>query len=237
MKLLESNRDDAARTGATAAAAHDRLISDVDATPVFVTARPRLFTIAFHILKDLGEAEDVVQEVWLRWKRADRSIVISPPAFLATTTERLAINVAKSARRRRETYAGPGLLDRADRTVSPETAAERHDAVDLAIAVLLEKLTPAELATYILRKAFDYPYSRIAEILHLSPDHARQLVRRAQEHIATGRRRPVDTAARQRLVRTFLAAAQTGNFVELEGLLAAGIVRKGVSDRESILVG
>lgn len=231
--LWESNRADAARTGPTAAAARDRLISEWDATSVFVAARPRLHTIAFRILEDQGDADDVVQEVWLRWKRADRSIVISPPAFLATTAARLAINVATSARRRRETSAAAEILERADRAVSPEIAAERHDAIDRAIGVLLAKLTPVELAAYILRKAFDYPYSRIAGILHLRADHARQLVRRAQEHIITGRRRPVNTAALQRLVRTFLAAAQTGNFVELEGLLAADIVRKGLeSQRE-----
>lgn len=226
MHLLESYRDDEARIGPTAAVADTWLISELDeAASVFVTARPRLFGIAFRILEDPGEAEDVVQEVWLRWKRADRSVVISPPAFLATTTARLAINVTQSARRRRETSAGPGLPEPVDRSVSPETAAERHDAVDAAIGLLLEKLTPAERASYLLRKAFDYPYSQISEILNLNAGHVRQLVRRAHEHIATGRRRPVNSVAHRRLVRTFLAAAQTGNLVELEELLATDVVR------------
>ncbi|MGI5290059.1 sigma factor [Nonomuraea polychroma] len=193
------------------------------AASVFVNAQPRLFAIALRVLEDVGEAEDVVQEAWLRWERTDRSVVISPPAFLALTTTRLAINVAQSARRRRETSAGPWLPDMADHSVSPETAAERHVAVDVAIRLMLEKLTPAERATYLLRKAFDYPYRRISEILHLGADHTRQLVRRAHEHLAAERRQPVNTTAHRRLVRTFLAAAETGDLAELEELLAADV--------------
>ncbi|WP_443185739.1 sigma-70 family RNA polymerase sigma factor [Nonomuraea sp. 3N208] len=226
MNLLEAHRDDAGQTSPTVSAADDRLISELDvAASVFATARPRLFAIALRVLEDVGEAEDVVQEAWLRWERADRSVVISPPAFLAMTTTRLAINVTQSARRRRETSAGPSFPETVDRSVSPETAAERHEAVDVAVRLLLEKLTPAERAAYLLRKAFDYPYRRISEILHLGADHTRQLVRRAHEHLATERRHPVNTTAHQRLVQTFLAAAQTGNLAELEALLAADVAR------------
>ncbi|MFB9207114.1 sigma factor-like helix-turn-helix DNA-binding protein [Nonomuraea spiralis] len=171
----------------------------------------------------MGEAEDVVQEAWLRWERADRSAVLSPPAFLALTTTRLAVNVTKSARRRRETSSGPWLPESVDHGVSPETAAERHEAADLAIRLLLEKLTPAERATYLLRKAFDYPYRRISEVLHLSADHARQLVLRAHVHLDAERRRPVNVAAHRCLVRTFIAAAQSGDLAELEELLAADV--------------
>lgn len=197
-----------------------------DDVSVFAAVRPRLFGIALRVLDDVGEAEDVVQEAWLRWERADRSDVVSPPAFLALTTTRLAINVTQSARRRRETYAGPWLPETADQDPTPETAAERHDAVDGAIRLLLERLTPAERAAYLLRKAFDYPYRRISEILHLGADHARQLVRRAHEHIAGGRRRPVNSAAHRLLVRTFLAAARTGDLEELENVLAADVARR-----------
>ncbi|NUP67226.1 MAG: RNA polymerase subunit sigma-24 [Nonomuraea sp.] len=208
MNVLESCRDDAS---------------------VFAAARPRLFGIALRVLDDVGEAEDVVQETWLRWERADRSDVVSPPAFLALTTTRLAINVTQSARRRRETSAGPWLPETVDRGVSPETSAERQEAVDGAIRLLLERLTPAERAAYLLRKAFDYPYRRISEILQLGADHARQLVRRAHEHLAAGRRRPVSSVAHRRLVRTFLAAARTGDLAELEDVLAADVVRHRVS--------
>ena len=190
---------------------------------VFVSTAPRLFAIGLRVLHDVGEAEDVVQETWLRWARTDRSVVVSPPAFLALTTTRLAINVVQSARRRHETAAGPWLPDTTDRSVSPETAAERREAVGTAIRLLLERVTPAERAAYLLRIGFDYPYRRISELLHLGEDHARQLVRRARDHLATGRRHPVSAAAHRRLVRTFLAAARTGDLAELEDLLAADV--------------
>lgn len=192
---------------------------------VFVTTRPRLFAIAYRHLQDVGEAEDVVQEAWLRWERADRSVVVHPPAFLATTTVRLAINVTQSARRRRETSVGAWIPETVDEGAGPETLAERHEAVDVAIRVLLERLTPGERAAYLLRMAFDYPYGRISEVLHLKVDHVRQLVRRARQRIGTGRSLPVNTGAHRRLVRTFLAAAQTGDLTELEDLLASDVAR------------
>ncbi|MBP2707878.1 sigma-70 family RNA polymerase sigma factor [Microbispora sp. RL4-1S] len=220
MNLLEPYRDPAER-------ADRRSIGNRDeATSAFVSAAPRLFAIAQRVLRDTGEAEDVVQETWLRWARADRSVVVNPPAFLALTATRLAINVAQSARSRHETIAGPRLPDQEDRSVTPETAAERHEEVGTAIRLLLERLTPAERAVYLLRTAFDYPYRRISEILHLGEDHARQLVRRARVGLAAERRRPVSATVHRRLVQTFLAAAQTGDLAELEDLLAAGADRR-----------
>ncbi|MDP4509275.1 sigma-70 family RNA polymerase sigma factor [Nonomuraea turcica] len=219
MNVLESYRDHVEQTD-------DRSIRRGDgATSVFVSAAPRLFAIGLRVLQDVGEAEDVVQETWLRWARADRSVVVSPPAFLALTTTRLAINVAQSARWRRETSAGPWLPETTDRDVSPETAAERREAVDTVIRLLLERLTPAERAVYLLRVAFEYPYRRISEILDLGEDHARQLVRRARDHLANERRHQVSTAAHRRLVRAFLAAAQNGDLADLEDLLAADAAR------------
>src|SRR4051794_11900148 len=149
MTLLESHANDAARTGPTASAAADRSVSGLPAAAsVFVTARPQLFGIALRVLGDVGEAEDVVQEAWLRWERADRSAVISPRAFLAMTTLRLAINVAQSARRRRETSAA-WLPETVDRSVGLQAEVERHEEVDGAIRLLLTKLTPAERAAYL----------------------------------------------------------------------------------------
>jgi RNA polymerase sigma-70 factor (ECF subfamily) len=224
--LLDPRSDDAARTSSLASATDNRLISESDAADsVFLTVRPRLFTIALRVLGDVGEAEDVVQEVWLRWKGADHSVVVNPAAFLAMTTTRLAINVVRSARKRRETSAGPWLPETVDHSTDPRTAAERYEAVDGAVRLLMEKLRAPERAAYLLRKAFDYPYSRISEILHLSEDHARQLVRRGHGRLAGERRQPVDAAAHRRLVRTFLAAAQTGDIAELEDLLAADVGR------------
>ncbi|MEV0619312.1 sigma-70 family RNA polymerase sigma factor [Nonomuraea sp. NPDC050404] len=215
--LLEPHRESAQRTDDRPTGRGDGAVS------AFVSATPRLFAIGLRMLHDAGEAEDVVQETWLRWARADRSVVASPPAFLALTTTRLAINVAQSARRRHETAAGPWLPDLTDRSVSPETAAERREAIGVAMRLLLARLTPAERAVYLLRLAFDYPYRRISELLHLGEDHARQLVRRARDHLATGRSRPVSGLAHRRLVRTFLAAAETGDLAQLEELLAAGV--------------
>ena len=205
------------------APAHDRSVHE------FVTVRPRLFGIALGVLGDVGEAEDVVQEAWLRWEGADRSVVDSPSAYLAVTTIRLAINVAQSARKRREISAGPWLPDTVDRGIGSQTAIERHEEADVAVRLLLAKLTPAERAAYLLRKAFDYPYRRISEVLDLDAGHTRQLVRRAKVRIAAERCRPVDDAAHRRLVRAFLAAAQTGHLAGLEGLLAADVAHAGVT--------
>ncbi|GAA4906788.1 RNA polymerase sigma-70 factor (ECF subfamily) [Nonomuraea thailandensis] len=219
MNLLESYGDQAGQID-------DRSIAGWDgAAATFVSAAPRLYAIGLRVLQDVGEAEDVVQETWLRWSRANRSIVVSPAAFLALTTTRLAINVTQSARKRRETSAGPWLPETPDQSVGPETAAERHEAIDGAIRLLLERLTPAERAVYLLRIAFDYPYRQIGEVLRLTEDHTRQLLRRARQHLANGRVHPVSAPAHQRLVRTFLAAAQTGGLADLEELLAADVAR------------
>ncbi|WP_053174468.1 sigma-70 family RNA polymerase sigma factor [Nonomuraea sp. SBT364] len=199
---------------------------NVNREAAFITTRPRLFAIAYRYLGDAGEAEDVVQETWLRWERADRSAIVNAPAFLAKTTVRLSLNVVQSARMRRETFPGPWLAERNDDSAGPDSAAEQHEAVDLAVRVLLEKLSPAERAAYLLRKAFDYPYRRISEVLHLDAAYARQLVRRARERIETGRRRPVDITEYQRLVQVFLDATRTGDLAELEVFLAADITMR-----------
>ncbi|MFI6815594.1 sigma-70 family RNA polymerase sigma factor [Nonomuraea sp. NPDC050328] len=199
---------------------------DADAA-VFTSARPRLHAIARQFLGDAAEAEDVVQEAWLRWERTDRSAVHNPPAFLALTTTRLAINVTQSAWKRRESAAGPCLPEPPDPADGLDTVAERHEAIEAAVRLLMERLTPAERGAYLLRKAFDYPYRQIAEVLQLGADHARQLVRRAGERLGGGRRQRVDGVAHRRLVRAFSAAAQDGELAPLEELLAAALpVRK-----------
>src|SRR3954454_5513730 len=110
------------------------------------------------MLGSASEAEDIVQDVWLRWQSADRRAVLDPPAFLATTTTRLAISVAQSARSRHETYVGPWLPEPVDTSADPTLGAERGEALELAVLMLLEKLTPTERAAYILREAFDYSH-------------------------------------------------------------------------------
>jgi RNA polymerase sigma-70 factor (ECF subfamily) len=132
-----------------------------DALSAFAEVRPRLFGIAYRMLGSAAEAEDIVQDVWLRWQSANRSVVENPRAFLTTTTTRLCINVAQSAQARRETYVGTWLPEPVDTSMDPGLGAERDEALKLAVLVLLEKLSPTERAAYILREAFDYSYSQI----------------------------------------------------------------------------
>jgi RNA polymerase sigma-70 factor (ECF subfamily) len=218
-RLLEKERYDRtpAVEGVSVASELDR------AAEVFVGVRPRLIEIAHRIVGNMSETEDVVQEAWFRWQRTDRSVVRNPTAFLATTTTRLALNLAQSARSRHETYAEPWLLEQADRRVGPEAQAERGEAVERAVLLLLQSLTPTERAAYVLREAFGYPYQQIAEILLLNTAHARQLVRRAHKRIASERRRPVNPTVHRRFVLAFRTAARAGNLADLEKLLAADV--------------
>ncbi|SDU68592.1 sigma-70 family RNA polymerase sigma factor [Jiangella alkaliphila] len=198
---------------------------DLDrATSIFMGQRPRLFTIAYRVLGSAPEAEDVVQEAWIRWQRTDRTVVLDHGAFLSTTVVRLAINVRQSARRRHELDVGPELPEppeSPDDRNGPDVQAERREAVELAVQLLMERLTPAERAAYVLREGFAYPYRRISDVLQLRVAHARQLVRRARQRLSSGRTAPVDPAGRRRLVEAFLAAARAGDLTVLEGVLVS----------------
>ena len=189
----------------------------------FQTMRPRLFGIAYRILGSATEAEDVVQDAWIRWHGTDRSEVRDATGFLVTTTTRLAINVTQSARARRETYMGPWILERADTRADPELNAERGEALERAVLVLLEKLSPTERAAYVLREAFDYPYRRISQVLSLSEANARQLVTRARLHLGGERRSPAGAAEQRRLLDALVAAARTGQLATLEQRLVADL--------------
>lgn len=198
--------------------------SDDDSLAVFVNQRRRLFGIAYRILGSAFEAEDVVQETWIRWHLCDRSTVRDPGAFLATTATRLAINVLNSARSRRETYIGPWLPSPVDTSADPTLGAERAEALELATLLLMERLTAPERAAYVLREAFAYPYSRIAEILNASEPSARQLVSRARKHLSAHAAHAANREAQRRLFTAFLAAARGGDAGALERLLAADAV-------------
>jgi RNA polymerase sigma-70 factor (TIGR02957 family) len=195
-----------------------------DSLAEFLKVRPRLFGIAYRMLGSAAEAEDIVQDVWLRWQTTDRSVVLDPPAFLATTATRLAINLAQSARSRHETYVGPWLPEPVDTSTDPQLGAERGEALGFAVLLLLEKLSPTERAAYVLREAFDYPYRQIADILQLEEANTRQLVTRARQHITDGRRAPVSSTEQRRLLEAFIAAAQKADLAVLEGLFAADVV-------------
>jgi RNA polymerase sigma-70 factor (ECF subfamily) len=167
------------------------------------------------MLGSAAEAEDIVQDVWVRWQTTDRSVVRDAPAFLATTTTRLAINVIQSARSRRETYVGPWLPEPVDTSADPGLGAERGEALEFAVLVLLEKLSPAERAAYVLREAFEYRYREIADMLRLEEANTRQLVTRARQHVADGRRAPVCSTEQRRLLSAFVCAAQGGDVAAL----------------------
>jgi RNA polymerase sigma-70 factor (TIGR02957 family) len=190
----------------------------------FLAVRPRLFGIAYRMLGSATEAEDVLQEVWLRWQDYDHGSVESPAAFLATVTTRLSINAATSARARHETYIGPWLPEPVDTSADPALGAERGEALEFAVLLLLEKLSPVERAAYVLREAFDYPYSTISEIVQLKEPAVRQLVSRARKHLVAERRAPVASEQQRELLAAFLTAAQAGDFASLERLFAEDVV-------------
>jgi RNA polymerase sigma factor (sigma-70 family) len=205
----------ATRPGATEAPTGD------DGLSAFLKMRPRLFGIAYRILGSAAEAEDVLQDVWLRWQTADRSVVRDASAFLVTTATRVAINVMRSARLRRETCIGPWLPEPVDANADPTLEAERGQALALGVLLLLEKLTPTERAAYILREAFDYPYREIAKVLRLAEANARQVVTRARQHLENGRTMPASSTERRHLLAAFIAAAGDGELAGLEGTLCA----------------
>ena len=209
-----SNAGDSQHTAPLAACPDDGLSA-------FLRARPRLFGIAYRMLGGAAEAEDIVQDVWVRWQTTDRSPVRNPLAFLVAATTRLAINVLHSARARRETCAGSWLPEPVDTTTDPGVGAERDEALNLAVLLLLEKLSPTERAAYVLREAFNYPHREIAAILRIEDANARQLVTRAREHVSSGRRAPVSPVEHRRLLNAFVTAARTGNLARLESLFAS----------------
>jgi RNA polymerase sigma factor (sigma-70 family) len=194
-----------------------------EALASFLNARARLFGIVYRILGSAADAEDVVQDVWLKWQAHDRGAVRNAPAFLTTMATRLAINVAQSAHAQRETYSGPWLPEPVDTSLDTFLGAERDESLELAVLVLLEKLSPTERAAYVLREAFNYPYSEIADILKLTEANVRQHVSRAGQHLTSERRAPVVKEEQRRLLTAFVAAAQEGNVAVLESLFAPDV--------------
>ncbi len=187
-----------------------------------------MFGIAYRMLGSVAEAEDIVQDAWIRWQGVDRDAVLDPAAFLATMTTRLAITAAQSARVRRETYVGPWLPEPVDTSADPALGAERGEALELAMLQLLERLNPFERAAYVLREAFDYSYAQIADVLQVSEANARQLASRSRKHLGAERRAPIGAGEQRRLMEAFIAAAQTGDLAGLERLFVDDIV--SVSD-------
>ncbi|MFJ8992830.1 RNA polymerase sigma-70 factor [Streptomyces sp. NPDC102279] len=193
----------------------------------FETHRPRLFGLAYRLLGSAADAEDAVQDAYLRFGEADRPGIGRPGAWLAKVVTNLCLNRLTSARARRERYPGPWLPEpvvTGDGALGPLESAEQRDAVSLALLVLLERLTPTERAVYVLREAFAYGHREIAGVLELSEANCRQLYRRAAQRIAAPQARFEAPPERQaELVASFLTAAREGDLAGLERLFAAEV--------------
>ncbi|WP_030383751.1 RNA polymerase sigma-70 factor [Streptomyces sp. NRRL S-241] len=204
------------------------IMSDVDR---FETARPRLEAIAYRLLGSASEAEDAVQETFLRWQAADVGRIEVPEAWLTKVLTNWCLNMLTSARARRETYVGrwlPEPLLAGDPMLGPADTAEQRESVSYAVLVLLERLSPNERAVYVLREAFDYPHREIAEILEITEAASQQIYHRAKKHIADGKARTeIDEATAQRIVEEFLAAATSGRTEPLVRLLTQDAVAVG----------
>ena len=185
----------------------------------FAECRPLLFSIAYRMLGSTADAEDVVQEAYIRWQRAKDIEVRSPKDYLSTTVTRLAVDHLRSARVRREVYVGPWLpeplvgVDAHD----PLAASTLAESLSTAFLVLLERLTPTQRAAFVLREAFAFEYADVARILRTTEANARQLVQRSKQHLAGGRPRfAPDTRQADELTHRFLTACTTG---DVDGLL------------------
>ena len=158
---------------------------------LFTTDRPLLFSIAYRMLGSASDAEDVLQDAWLRYRSVDRSAIRSPKAFATTIVTRLCLDRLKSAQRTREDYVGPWLPEPVltSEVEGPDTMVQRAESITLAFLVLLEKLSPEERAVFLLKDIFEYDHAEIADILGTTVDNSRQLLHRAKERLAQGRPR------------------------------------------------
>lgn len=194
--------------------------------------RPQLFSIAYRMLGTVADAEDVVQEAFLRLERArqEGTVVKSRRAFLITVTTRIAIDQLRSARAQRESYFGPWLPEPLVTSTEPDAAevAELSDSLSLSFLVLLETLTPVERAVFLLREIFDYAYEEVAEIVDKSEANCRQILARARRRLDQGRPRfEVDRERQRELADRALDAFENGEMDQLVGLLAADVAFYG----------
>ncbi len=201
----------------------------MDQTEVFEALRPRLMGVAYRILGSVTDAEDVLQDAWMRWSRTDADSVVNPEAYLVTVVGRRATDHLRRARRRRESYPGPWLPEpvpnEPDPALDPEAAAELADSLSMALLVVLETLSPLERAAFVLREVFDRPYPEVAATLGRSEQAVRQLVHRARGRVEDGHARyRADVATHAHVVSEFLAACQGADLDALMTLLAPDVV-------------
>jgi len=192
----------------------------------FLGLRPALFAVAYRMLGSATEAEDVLQEAYLRWATRGGEPVATPKAYLTTIVTRLCIDQSRSARARRQTYTGPWLPEPVEtQPPDPTAGAELADSLSLAFLVLLEELRPAERAAFLLHDVFDYPYPEIARMIDRSEANCRQLVSRARRSVDARRRHfDADRAQGRELTRRFIVACGTGDLEGLVTLLADDVV-------------
>jgi RNA polymerase sigma-70 factor (ECF subfamily) len=192
------------------------------------TYQPLLFSIAYRMTGYASQAEDIVQDAYLRYQQADRATVQSPKAYLTTIVTNLCLNYLKSAQREREEYMGVWLpepiLTSQPESESLEETYEQQETISLAFLVLLEALTPPERAVFLLHEVFDYSFAEIAEIVEKTPENCRQLFHRAKSHIAEKRHRVSVSPANQRqLTESFVAACKSGDLATLTKMLASDV--------------
>ncbi|MBF9070693.1 RNA polymerase sigma factor SigJ [Streptacidiphilus fuscans] len=206
------------------------------AADAFLEQRPMLLSLAYRLLGSVHEAEDTVQDAYLRWSAlgaAERDEVANPAAYLTTVTTRLGLDRLRSAASRREFYVGswlpeplPASVDAWSDRADPAERAALRDSASMGVLLLLDRLDPAERAVFVLREAFGVPYPEIAAILERSEESCRQLLSRARRRLTAEPRRPaqLDPEQARLLVDAFLAAAQGGDLARLESLLREDVV-------------
>lgn len=194
----------------------------------FLRQRPRLFALAYRMLGSASEAEDAVQETYLRWAAAETGEIRNAAAWLTTVTVNLCRSWLVSARARRESYVGPWLpepVPTPDTDLGPLETAQQRELVSLALLAALERLNPVERAVFVLREAFGYPHREIAAMLELSEANSQQIYSRASVRVREGRTRfEVSVDRAKELLERFLAAAADGDVAGLRALLAADVV-------------
>ncbi|MDX5516002.1 sigma-70 family RNA polymerase sigma factor [Stenotrophomonas sp. RG-453] len=197
-------------------------------TDTFQTHRPRLFALAYRLLGSRSDAEDIVQDAWLRWQGADTGVIRDPEGWLVTATTRLGLDRLRALRSARVEYVGPWLPEPLEIALDPDPLqdpAQRHalaDEVSVAFLALLEQLKPDERAAFLLKDVFDYDYPDIAPLLEHSPANCRQLVHRARQRLQTGAPRfTVSPAQHRDLLARFMAASQQGDLEAIRALLGA----------------
>jgi RNA polymerase sigma-70 factor, ECF subfamily len=213
--------------------AANEMATENDRLSRFLSVRARLVGVAYRMLGSAAAAEDVVQDAWIRWQSTDQEAVRDAASFLTTTAIRLAINVRQAAHSRRETWAAPWLPEPLDTGSDQAVRAERADALTLGVFILLERLSSAERAAYILREGFDYAYRDIAAVLDVHEANARQLVTRARLHLTQGPRAPVLAEDHRRLLAALGAAARAEDTRGLIELFAAETRRPGERRRKA----